>query len=48
VAPDNIKMDLKETGYEGVGWIYDGNEWQAYKPYGSIKGGKSLDHLSDY
>jgi hypothetical protein len=19
VAPDNIKMDLKETGYEGVG-----------------------------
>jgi hypothetical protein len=29
---DNIKMDLKEMGWEGMDWIYmaqDRNKWQA-------------------
>jgi hypothetical protein len=38
----NIKMDLKEIGWEDVDWIYlaqDRDQWQTceYEPSGSIK-----------
>jgi hypothetical protein len=31
-SEDNIKMDLRETGYDGVEWIYmaeDRDQWRA-------------------
>jgi hypothetical protein len=48
---DNIRMDLREIGWEGVNWInlsQDRDPWQTScedgsKPLGSIKGGKFLD-----
>jgi hypothetical protein len=46
---DNIMMDLKEGGYEGMGWIelaQDRDRWRAVRgnePSGSIKRGEFLD-----
>jgi hypothetical protein len=48
---DNIKMDLREIGCEGVEWIHlaqTKGKWQALvnmvmNLLGSIKGGKLLD-----
>jgi hypothetical protein len=47
---DNIKMDLKEIGLEGVDWInlaQDRDRWLAVvntnEPSGFLKGGKFLD-----
>jgi hypothetical protein len=52
---DNIKMDLREIGWEGVDWMhlaYDkGTVASCFEhdnePSGSIKGGGFLDKLSD-
>jgi hypothetical protein len=42
---DNISLDLRQTGWEGVDWMHltqDGDQWQALvnhnQPSGSIKG----------
>jgi hypothetical protein len=35
---DNIKMDLREKGCDGVDWIdmaQDGDQWRPHKPTGS-------------
>jgi hypothetical protein len=44
---DNIRMDLRETGWEDVDWIHlaqDRDQWEACErgnePSGSIKGGE--------
>jgi hypothetical protein len=44
---DNIKTDLRETGRDGVDWIYFGSRWRKVviscehgnEPSGSIKAG---------
>jgi hypothetical protein len=41
----NAKMNLKETGYEGMDWI---KLYQGYGTSYSIKGGKFADELSNY
>jgi hypothetical protein len=51
---DNIKMDLRETGFGDVDWIHwaqDRDRWRAlvstaHEPSGSIKCGEFLDWLS--
>jgi hypothetical protein len=43
---DNIRMDLKKTGYEGVDWSHlakDMDQWRT-----PVKGGEFFDYLSDY
>jgi hypothetical protein len=48
---DNIRMDLRETGWEGVDWVrlaQNRDQWRAVlntviKTGGSIKGGEFLD-----
>jgi hypothetical protein len=45
---DNIKMDLREIGWEGVDWLHlaqDRDQWRAVVSF--IKGGEFLDWLSD-
>jgi hypothetical protein len=48
---DNIRMDLKEVVCEVVDWIHLGPVAgccvHGNMPSGSIKGGESLDYLSD-
>jgi hypothetical protein len=52
---DNIRMDTREIGWEGVDWIHlaqDRDQWRSVvnmvmNLWGSIKGGKFLDWLSD-
>jgi hypothetical protein len=51
---DNIKMNLKEIGFDGMEWInlaYD--KWLAHvdmvtEPLGSIKCNELLEHLRNY
>jgi hypothetical protein len=52
---DNIKMNVKETGCEGVNWIrLPENRTQLWtrkhdnEPWVSLKGRKLLEQLSDY
>jgi hypothetical protein len=52
---DDIKMDLREMGWEGVDWIHldqDRDQWWCCEhsngPSGAIKGGDFLDYLSDH
>jgi hypothetical protein len=48
---DNIRMDLREVGWEGVDWIHlpqDRDQWQAFvntvnEAISSIKGGEFID-----
>jgi hypothetical protein len=45
---DNIKMDLRDIGKEGVDWIYlaqDRNQWQALVNANFIKDGEFRDWL---
>jgi hypothetical protein len=53
---DNIRMNLRQTGWGGVDWIYlaqNRDKWRAVvntvmKLKGTIKGGEFLHKLSDY
>jgi len=53
---NNIRMDIREIGWKGVGWMYlaqDRNQWQtpvecSNEPSGFIKGGEFLYQPSDY
>jgi hypothetical protein len=43
---DNIRMDLREVGWEGADWMHLAqvrDQWRVL----SIKGGEFLDYLSD-
>jgi hypothetical protein len=43
---DNIRMDLRETGWEGVDWMHliqDEGPAAGNEPLGSIKGGEFLE-----
>jgi len=45
---DNIKMDLKEFGYESGDWIHVADCWELGNELsGSIKAWEFLDELSD-
>jgi hypothetical protein len=45
---DNIRMDLREIGWEGVEWIQNKDRWRSLEPSDSLKGEGFLDYLSGY
>jgi hypothetical protein len=51
---DNIRIDVRETGWKGVDWIHlaqDGDQWQAVvnnESSGFIKGWEFLVSLNEY